>query len=225
MARPLPWISGGELPPEQTGVGIPDIRSYAMPTDADLPPGRADWTVDPDRALLLVHDMQRYFLRPFPEPLRSVLVANVVECRRIARSLDIPVVYTAQPGGMSPEDRGLLLDVWGPGMSREERDRAIIDELSPATGEPVLDKWRYSALVRTDLLERMISQRRDHLIVCGVFAHVGILVTAIDAFSHDIKTFVVADAIADFSQAHHAWALEYTAHRCGVLRTVASLLT
>jgi isochorismate hydrolase len=151
--------------------------------------------------------MQHYFLRPFPEPLRSALVANVVELRARARARRIPVAYTAQPGGMTVD----------------EPDRGIVDELTPAAGEPVLTKWRYSALVRTDLLDRMDGAGRDQLIVCGVFAHVGILVTAIDAFSHDLQPFVVADAIADFSAEYHAWALEYAAQRCGVVRTLPEL--
>lgn len=46
--------------------GIPPIEAYPLPTAGALPPVTPHWTVDPDRAVLLVHDMQRYFLAPFP---------------------------------------------------------------------------------------------------------------------------------------------------------------
>ena len=67
----------------------------------------------------------------------------------------------------------------------------------------MLTKWRYSAFYRSDLLERMRAAGRDQLILCGVYAHVGVLTTALEAFSHDIQPFLVADALGDFTEADH----------------------
>ena len=57
----------------------------------------------------------------------------------------------------------------------------------------------------------MRGHGRDQLVICGVYAHVGILMTAHEGFSNDIQTFLVADAIADFSADFHRMALEYAA--------------
>jgi isochorismate hydrolase len=65
----------------------------------------------------------------------------------------------------------------------------------------------------------MRAQRRDQLIICGVYAHIGILVTAIEAFSNDIQPFLVADAIGDFSAEFHRMAINYAALRCAVVTT------
>lgn len=45
---------------------IPPIEPYQMPAADDLPENVASWQVDPSRAVLLIHDMQKYFLAPFP---------------------------------------------------------------------------------------------------------------------------------------------------------------
>ncbi|MBT2383734.1 isochorismatase family protein [Streptomyces sp. ISL-11] len=199
--------------------GIPPIEPYPMPTAGDLPENTAGWTVDPARAVLLVHDMQRYFLKPLPGELREELVRNAAQLRETCAGQGIPVAYTAQPGGMSEEERGLLKDFWGPGMRVDPADRSVVDELSPAPGDWVFTKWRYSAFFRSDLLERMRAAGRDQLILCGVYAHVGVLMTAVDAFTNDIRVFLAADAVADFSETHHRLALTYAAERCAVVGT------
>jgi isochorismate hydrolase len=201
--------------------GIPTIETYPMPTAGDLPRNTAAWTVDPDRAVLLVHDMQRYFLRPFPgtQAPGAELVANAVLLREQAAARGVPVAFTAQPGGMTDEQRGLLKDFWGPGMRVDPADREVIEPLAPAPGDWMLTKWRYSAFFRSDLLERMRAAGRDQLIVCGVYAHVGVLMTAVEAFTNDIRPFLVADAVADFSADYHRLALEYAAERCAMVVT------
>ncbi|MDQ3402034.1 MAG: isochorismatase family protein [Actinomycetota bacterium] len=205
--------------------GIPAIGSYPMPTAGDLPGNTAEWGVDPARAVLLLHDMQRYFLQPFAEPLRGELLGNCVALHRRCLALGIPLAYTAQPGGMTVEQRGLLKDFWGPGMRVDPVDREIVDELAPPSDAWLFTKWRYSAFFRSDLLARMREAGRDQLVVCGVYAHVGVLMTAVEAFTNDIETFLIADAVADFSADYHRLAVDYAAQRCAVVDTTKGLLT
>ena len=196
---------------------LPTIESYPLPTVASLPPNTAQWTVDPGRAVLLIHDMQRYFVRPFPPALRNSLVRNVVLMRNRAVAAGVPIAYTAQPGGMTDDQRGLLKDFWGPGMRVDPDERQVIDELAPSERDWVFTKWRYSAFFKSDLLSRMRAHGRDQLIICGVYAHVGVLMSAVEAFTNDIETFLVADAIADFNEGYHRLAIEYAAQRCAVV--------
>ncbi|SKU87184.1 Probable isochorismatase (phenazine biosynthesis) PhzD [Mycobacteroides abscessus subsp. abscessus] len=205
--------------------GIPMIAEYDLPTVDLLPSNTATWRIDPDRAVLLIHDMQRYFLEPLPVSLRQALVRNVAATRDRSVAAGIPIAYTAQPGSMTQEQRGLLKDFWGPGMRVDEEHRQIVDPIAPDAGDWVFTKWRYSAFHRSALLERMHAAGRDQLVICGVYAHVGVLMTAVDAFTHDIETFLVADAIADFDDESHWMALEYAARRCAVLTVTGEVLT
>lgn len=200
-------------------VGIPTIEGHSQPTAADLPLNHANWVADPDRAVLLVHDMQRFFLRPFPSRLRAELIGNAAMLRQRCIARGVPVAYTAQPGDMAAEQRGLLAAFWGPGMQASEADREIVEQLAPGPADWIFTKWRYSAFFGSDLLQRLRASGRDQLIICGVYAHVGVLVTAIEAFSHDLETFVVADAVADFTADHHRRALAYVAETCAVVTT------
>ncbi|NUT54032.1 MAG: isochorismatase family protein [Saccharothrix sp.] len=206
--------------------GIPPIEPYPMPAPESLPPNEVGWAPDPGRAVLLVHDMQRFFVRPFdavPE-FRDELVDNIAALLRWARAHGVRVAYTAQPGDMSARQRGLLRDFWGPGMRVDPADRAIVPRLSPEPDDWRFTKWRYSAFFRSDLADRIHADGRDQLILCGVYAHVGVQATAVDAFSHDIETFAVADALGDFDERHHRDALEYLARRCAAVVPVRAVL-
>ncbi|MEY9929168.1 isochorismate hydrolase [Catenulispora sp. GP43] len=209
-----------------TASGIDPIEPYPVPTESELPVQRAAWSADPGRAVLLIHDMQEYFLRFFPagrEPLETVL-RNAVRLREACADLGVPVVYTAQPGAMSPRQRGLLAELWGPGMGAVEADRAIVPELAPKPGDRVLTKWRYSAFHRTPLADVLWQTGRDQLIVCGVFAHIGCLTSCVDAFSRDVQAFLAADAVADFSAEKHRLALAMAAESCAATPTTDRLL-
>jgi bifunctional isochorismate lyase/aryl carrier protein len=196
-------------------MAIPKISSYPMPTQARE--NRVNWQANAQRSVLLVHDMQDYFL-DFYDRSSAPIPALIANTRRLidqAHALGIPVVYTAQLPEQTPADRGLLQDMWGPGLTAQPQRKNIIAALAPQPQDIVLDKWRYSAFQKSSLLDIMQKQSRDQLIICGIYAHIGCMMTACEAFMSDIQAFFVADALADFSAQEHDMALRYVAQRCG----------
>ncbi|CCQ10007.1 Isochorismatase [Pseudoalteromonas luteoviolacea B = ATCC 29581] len=194
-------------------MAIPRIASYPLPRHR--PENRTTWQLNPDKAVLLVHDMQLYFVNfydPQAQPMYE-LVQNIQSLIKSAKAAGIPVIYTAQPANQDPKARALLTDFWGAGLT--EAYTAIHPTIAPSHDDKVYTKWRYSAFKRSSLLEDMKIQGRDQLLICGIYAHIGVLSTALDAFMYDIKAFVVADAVADFSESEHHQALQYVAQRCG----------
>jgi isochorismate hydrolase len=206
---------------------IPAIPPYPMPQDLDLCPGGPAWRPDPRRAALLIHDMQRFFVRSLPAGTSPTveLLTNIARVREAAARSGMPVFYSAQPGGATRAERGLLHDLWGAGMRAVPADRDIEPALAPRAGDVVVRKTRYSAFHRTGLAEALAAAGRDQLIVCGVYAHLGCLFTAADAFAHDIAPFLVADAVADFTPADHRAALSFAARRFATVTTTEALLS
>ncbi|MFF8778207.1 isochorismatase family protein [Streptomyces sp. NPDC015140] len=206
-------------------MGPPAIRSYPMPGRADVPRSQASWDIDPRRAALLVHDMQNHFVAPFTPGRSPVveLVDNIAVLRELAWALGMPVVFSAEPAARRPGQRGLVADIWGPGVGDEPDAAAIIHPLTPRPGEHLLANVRPNAFLRSHLGRLLRTEGRDQLIVCGVYAHHGVLLTATDAFMNDIQPFVVADAVADLSAEEHAMALRW-AVRTGVVCTTETLV-
>jgi len=207
-------------------VALKPVAAYALPQAGELPTARTSWQLQPARAALLVHDMQGYFLAIYQEhatPLAPVLArlkALLERCRR----LGIPVFYTAQRGNQDRCDRGLQADIWGPGMRAVPEHETIVDALAPAAGDQVLVKHRYSAFQRSNLAALLRARGRDQLLITGVYAHIGILATALEAFQHDIQPFVAADAVADLGRAEHDQAMAWIAASCGVPMTTDAVL-
>ena len=183
-------------------MALPKIKPYTY-VDREHS-NRVSWPVDPSRAVLLVHDMQVHFVQAF-------------------EGAGIPVYYTAQPPRQNPEDRRLLIDFWGDGLQNDESAR-ILDELAPTDRDTVLTKWRYSAFVRSPFEDLLKESGRDQLIIGGVYAHIGRLTTALEAFMRDIQPFMVADALADFSEEEHRIACEYASGRCARVLNTADVL-
>ncbi|MZD08009.1 isochorismatase family protein [Streptomyces sp. SID5785] len=207
-------------------MAIPAVTAYPLPTPGELPANRVDWTVDPARAVLLVHDLQQHFLAAFPQdeqPLTGLL-GNTARILRACRAHGVPVVYSAQRGGQTPEERGLQRDFWGPGVADDPEALAVPPAVAPADGDTLLTKWKYSAFARTALESLIRESGRDQLVVVGVYAHIGVLMSAADAWSRDIQAFVVADAVADFSSDDHAMALRWAAGRCAAVTTTDRLV-
>ncbi|MER7763468.1 isochorismatase family protein [Streptomyces sp. NPDC097619] len=179
------------------------VMPYPMPAEAELPASDATWNLDPDRAALLILGLQPRLLHAFPATAApgAALLANAAVLRRAAREHRMPVVFGHTPG-----------DAPGPGG------------LVPERGEHVITYVRENAFLRSHLGQVLSRTGRDQLVLCGLFAASGVLLTAADARMHGLQPFVAADAVADTDPEDHALALRWTAARWGVVRTTRSLV-
>jgi bifunctional isochorismate lyase/aryl carrier protein len=169
--------------------------------------------------------MQNYFLRAFaPNGPVAPVTYNLRRLLTACRATGIPVLYTAQPPRQPPAARGLLTDFWGPGLGGRPDDHRIAEPVAPAGGDTVITKHRYSAFHETELRDLLERQGRDQILITGVYAHLGCLLTAADAFAIGVQPFLVADATADFDQERHWQALRFVGQSCGIVTLTEEVL-
>lgn len=200
---------------------FPKAPTYPLPGESTLAWNKADWTIATSRCALLVHDMQGFWVERLEDP--ELLVANISRLITSAREKGIPIVYSLGERVRNKAERGLSLDLWGPGICSVsdvlESDAGIIPELAPTQSDYCVLKSKYSAFYDTGLEKILRKTARDQLIVSGLFAHHGCLATALDAFMRNIQVFMVADATGDYTRAQHEMALAYVAETSGVIST------
>ena len=132
-------------------------------------------------------------------------------------------IYTAQPGDQHPSRRGILADFWGAGLESGP-DEQIVEQLAPGPDDIRVTKWRYSGFQRTDLRQLLAHHGRDQLIVIGVYAHMGCMISATEAFMSDVAPFFVVDAMGDFTREEHQMAADYIGKRAGRVVSTAEVL-
>lgn len=72
-------------------MAIPAISSYKMPKESNLPKNKVGWEVDPNKSVLLIHDMQQYFIDYYEKDSSLVreMIANIKAIRKQCDKLGI----------------------------------------------------------------------------------------------------------------------------------------
>lgn len=204
-------------------MAIKKIPNYVLPEYQEAVKNKINWEIEREKAVLLIHDMQVYFTDAYDkagEPFQTI-IRNMIALKEVCKENNIPVVYSAQPEGQLPSQRGLLLDFWGEGIPAGQKKQDIIKELQPDTDDLVITKWRYSAFENTSLEELMKKWGKSQILITGIYAHIGCLTTAVAASMKNIKPFVIADAMGDFSREKHCLSLEYIGQLAGMILDTA----
>jgi nicotinamidase-related amidase len=158
-------------------------------------------------ALLLI-DLQRdYFADDELERCREDLVAACNELVARARAAGAPVLEVRTVHrrdrstwalNMLEDDQGMAFE-GSPGAER-------LDGLAEA--DEVLTKTRDSAFHRTGLARWLEERDVDALVLAGVSTESCVAATATDAYAHDLRVTLVADATASVEWHQHDLTLE-----------------
>lgn len=181
--------------------------------------GGPGWQVTPSRAAVLVHDVLPYYLSVLPEAVAEKVTQGVEQVVRWARQHDVPVLASAPRAASRLEQRGLGARLWGLGPNSDQARSSAVGLPDDAVW---VGKRSYSAFFATDLDVELRRSGRDQLVIVGVFVSAGITATTFDALAHDIESFVVADATADYT-ARHAASLTHLSHTTAQILKVADL--
>lgn len=196
----------------------------------------------PAEAALLIIDMQRDFLEPGGfgaalgndvgplrraiAPLRHLLAAwraaglMVIHTREGHRPdlSDLPESKRVRGrGAMTIGDRGPM----GRILVRGEPGHAIIPELAPLGGEPVVDKPGKGAFYATDLGAILAHRGIRQLVVAGVTTEVCVHTTVREANDRGLDCLVLADGCASYFPEFHEVALRMIKAQGGLFGWVA----
>jgi nicotinamidase-related amidase len=204
--------------------------------------------IDLTRTALLIIDMQRDFLEPggFGESLGNdvsrlrIAIQPIKSLLKLARDEGMLVIHTREGHRDDMSDaphakveRGSAatrIGERGPMgriLIRGEFGHDIISELTPITGEPIVDKPGKGSFYATDLHLILLNHSIETLVVCGVTTEVCVHTTVREANDRGFRCLVPGDACASYFPEFHDVALRMIKAQGGIFGWVtdsASLL-
>ena len=174
-----------------------------------------------ENTAVLVVDMQRAFFDNNDSlgaagidvtPLRDA-IPGCIELVELARQSGVPVIFTRYVYHKGMVDFGPIR-----GAKSQERvasnslgagteEIEVIAELGVRDDEIVIDKSRPSSFYGTRLEPVLTGMGIRNLVICGVTTNICVETTARDAAQRDYGTFVVRDAVAEFTKERNDHAL------------------
>ena len=191
---------------------------------AGLPETRRGPAFDMSRAVLLILDMQRYFLDPASHAFVPSAPAIVPVIERLAEAFagaKRPVIATRH--GNSPGEGGMLGEWWDD-LIDIASPAAQLDPRIGAVAVSVVDKSRYDAFHDSALPGLLGKVGARQLVITGVMTHLCVETTARSAFVRDYAVFVPADATATYNGEFHRASLLNLAHGFAEVAPAAELL-
>lgn len=138
--------------------------------------------MDVDHSQLVVIDTQTRLTQAMHN--RDMLLRNCGILTTAAQTLNIPITVTEQyPKGLGDTE-------------------LVLREIVTGTGN-YIEKTCFSCFGSTEFANRVTSQDRSQVILCGIEAHVCVLQTAMDLLAQNLQVFIAADAVdsrADYNK-------------------------
>src|SRR6266513_2513523 len=162
--------------------------------------------IDAQKTAMIVVDMQNDFVAPgaaIEVPAARAMVPKLAEALKVCRDAQIKVIYTAHVHRRDGCDMGLFDDLHPPIANRD----ALVDgtpgvdiypDLTPAPGEHVIKKHRYSGFFGTDLDMILREWGVDTVIISGTSTENCCHATARDAMFRNYRVVFLSDATATY---------------------------
>lgn len=154
-------------------------------------------------AILLVTDMQQFFLNPKSHafvPSAEAILPNIQKLISCSENNAIPVIYSRHVN--DPSNAALMGSWYRDLLSDASGQAGIVKELHP-NKHLILDKPQYDVFHETELFQVFRKAAKTQIIICGVMTNLCVETTARSAFVRGIQPFVPIDATACYTYDMH----------------------
>lgn len=169
-------------------------------------------TFSPERAALLILDMQRYFLDGASHahvPSAGAVVPRIARLAKLFNERGLAVISTRH---VNTDDDAKMMAVWWRDVIRRENELSkIVDDLALPYAI-VIEKPQYDAFYETNLEDILKERGVSQVVVTGVMTHLCVESTARTAFVRGLEVIVPVDGTASYNEDFHLSTLTNLSH-------------
>jgi bifunctional isochorismate lyase/aryl carrier protein len=178
-----------------------------------------------DNAVLLILDMQNYFLEPDAHafiPSAPAILFGLNKLIRAFAEAGRQVIFTRHID--NGNDGGPMKEWWRDTINSGDKESLIYGGLAIPAGSLIICKSQYDAFHGTELLASLRDTGVDTIVLAGVMTHLCCETTARSAFVRGFKVVFLADGTATYTAEHHRATLLNLAHGFAHILTVPDVL-
>ena len=181
-------------------------------------------TFRPEKAALLVLDMQEYFLDEDSHafvPSAPAIVPGINKLISAFTNTDCPIIATRHVN--TPEDAGMMSKWWRALIKPKSAHSQLITKLDTKNIIPI-KKTQYDAFLHTSLEQTLRQHNIEQVVITGVMTHLCCETTARSAFMHGFEVFFTVDGTATYNEELHRASLLTLSHGFALPVLVGELL-
>jgi len=179
---------------------------------------------EPDKAALLVLDMQEYFLHEDSHafiPSAPAIVPGIGKLIAAFSGASYPIIATRHVN--TPKDAKMMAKWWRDLINSQTAYSQYINIVESTQITPI-NKEQYDAFFHTQLETILHQQDIEQVIICGVMTHLCCETTARSAFMRGFEVFFTVDGTATYNEELHRASLLTLSHGFAVPVLIGELL-
>jgi len=179
---------------------------------------------EPDKAALLVLDMQEYFLHEDSHafiPSAPAIVPGIGKLIAAFSGASYPIIATRHVN--TPKDAKMMAKWWRDLINSQTAYSQYIKIVNSKQITPI-NKEQYDAFFHTQLETILHQQDIEQVIICGVMTHLCCETTARSAFMRGFEVFFTVDGTATYNEELHRASLLTLSHGFAVPVLIGELL-
>jgi nicotinamidase-related amidase len=147
---------------------------------------------------LLIIDMQNYFFRSPDKRIQYTEMTGAIN--QLIQNFDAsPDSHVFHVVSEHKADKS----TWSQNMKRKgsgcllkgSEEAQIVKDVKQSVNHTIVRKTRHSAFMRTDLEKRLLGKGIDRIVLCGMYTHGCVALTAVDGWSLDFEVIIAQDCI------------------------------